>query len=478
MNDGKTYEPVIGLEIHAQLKTKTKIFCACPTDFEASENNHVCPVCAGMPGSLPVLNKAVVELALKMALATSCRINSQSIFARKNYFYPDLPKGYQISQYDEPLAEEGTVEIELGPMNRKSIGLIRIHLEEDAGKNVHRANHSYVNLNRAGIPLIEIVSKPDLRSAEEAGAYLRELRKMMRYLEICDGNMEEGNLRCDVNVSLRKQGSLTFGTRVEIKNINSFRFVEKAIEYEIERQTSLLEEGKPITQETRLYDSDKNRTYSMRSKEEAHDYRYFPDPDLLPIRIDALWKEQMLGGLPELPLARKERFIKHYGLSPYNASLLTQEKEVADYFEAAVRVCQKPTLVSNWILTELLREINMSEIQTSVIQPHHLGELIQCIEEGTISGKMAKEVFSKMLKCQGSPKEIIQKEGWNQISSEENLKPIVEKILEAHKEVVQRYQNGNEKLFGFLVGQVIKLSKGTANPTVVNQVLKKRLEKK
>ncbi|MBI2645576.1 MAG: Asp-tRNA(Asn)/Glu-tRNA(Gln) amidotransferase subunit GatB [Deltaproteobacteria bacterium] len=469
------YEPVMGLEVHAQLKTQSKIFCGCSTKFDAKENELTCPVCTGMPGCLPVLNKRAVEFAIKMALATHCNINEKSIFARKNYFYPDLPKGYQISQYDKPLAQKGVVEISIDGQVKK-IRLHRIHMEEDAGKNIHGTISSYVNLNRAGIPLIEIVSEPDVRSSQEAGAYLRELRSMLRYLEVCDGNMEEGSFRCDVNVSVRPVGQKEFGTRCEVKNINSFRFVEKAIEYEIQRQIEVLESGAKVIQETRLWDSDQNKTFSMRSKEEAHDYRYFPEPDLLPLMIEQHWVEEIKRTLPELASEKKLRFMKMYQLSEYDASQLVQEKFLAQYFESVVELCKEPKLVSNWILSELLREFGPEQVASCPMTPQHLGELLVLITNGTISGKIAKHVFGKMLETGQAPQAIVEKEGLVQVSDHVQIEALVIEVLKEQKAFVDKYLAGQTKLFGFFVGEVMKKSHGKANPAMVNEFLKKKLK--
>ncbi|MBI3017393.1 MAG: Asp-tRNA(Asn)/Glu-tRNA(Gln) amidotransferase subunit GatB [Deltaproteobacteria bacterium] len=469
------YEPVIGLEVHAQLKTQSKIFCGCSTKFDAKENELTCPVCTGMPGCLPVLNKRAVEFAIKMALATQCRINEKSLFARKHYFYPDLPKGYQISHYDKHLAQKGHIEISIGGQIKK-IRLHRIHMEEDAGKNIHGTFSSYVNLNRAGIPLIEIVSEPDVRSSQEAGAYLREIRSILRYLEVCDGNMEEGSFRCDVNVSVRPVGQKEFGIRCEVKNINSFRFVEKAIEYEMGRQIEVLESGAKVIQETRLWDSDQNKTFSMRSKEEAHDYRYFPEPDLHPLIVEPHWVEEIKRTLPELSSEKKTRFIKMYQLSEYDASLLTQEKSLAQYFESVVEICKEPKLATNWILSELLREFGPEQVESSPITPQHLGELLVLIMKGTISGKIAKHVFEKMLQTGQAPQAIVQKEGLVQVSDSTQIEALVEEVLKEQKVFVDKYHAGQAKLFGFFVGEVMKKSHGKANPAMVNEFLKKKLK--
>src|SRR3989338_1734666 len=462
-----SYEAVIGLEVHAQLKTKSKIFCGCSTEFNAKENENTCPVCTGMPGSLPVLNKKAVEFALKMAMATQCTIHEKSIFARKNYFYPDLPKGYQISQYDKPLAVQGKV---------GKVRIHRIHMEEDAGKNIHGTISSYVNLNRAGIPLIEIVSEPDIRSSQEAGAYLRELRSILRYLEVCDGNMEEGSFRCDVNISVRPLDQKELGTRCEVKNINSFRFVEKAIDYEIQRQIEVVEGGSKVIQETRLWDSDQNKTFSMRSKEEAHDYRYFPEPDLLPLMVEPHWIEEVKRTLPELASEKKARFMKMYQLSDYDASLLTQERSLAQYFESVVELCKEPKLATNWILSELLREFGPEQVASCPITPQYLGELLALITNGTISGKIAKQVFEKMLKTGQAPQAIVEKEGLVQVSDHAQIEDLVMEVLKEQKAFVDKYLAGQTKLFGFFVGEVMKKSHGKANPAMVNEFLKKKLK--
>ena len=474
------FEAVIGLEVHAQLRTKSKIFCGCSTQFVSEENVHVCPVCAGLPGTLPVLNRKAVDFAIKMALAVHCQIKETSVFARKNYFYPDLTKGYQISQYDQPLAEEGWVEIQTDHQSKK-IRIQRVHMEEDAGKNVHGKRGSYVNLNRAGIPLIEIVSYPDLATAGEASQFLKKLRSVLRYTGVSDGNMEEGNLRCDVNVSLRQRADMKLGIRAEVKNINSFRFVEKAIEFEIQRQAEILEGGNQVLQETRLFDANRGETFSMRSKEEAHDYRYFPEPDLISLEIEKSWIEDLRGQLPELPDEKAKRFASQYQLPQYDAALLVQEKELAEYYEEVVNTSHQfklAKLASNWVLTELLRIVSPDKIETSPVSSKHLGELIQLITSGVISGKIAKTVFEKMMISRQSPKIIVEKEGLRQVSDEGVVIEAVEKVLKERKEEVEKYKNGNEKLFGFFVGQVMKLTEGKANPALVNQILKKKLAEK
>lgn len=492
------YEAIIGLEVHAQLLTDSKIFCSCSTKFGAPPNTHVCPVCMGMPGVLPVLNKKVLEYALKMALATHCRIATYSVFARKNYFYPDLPKGYQISQYELPLAEDGYIEIEVNG-EKKKISIARIHIEEDAGKLIHDPYRplSYVDFNRTGVPLIEIVSKPDMRTPEEAVAYLKILRTTLLYLEICDGNMEEGSLRCDANISLRPAGSNEFGVKTELKNMNSFRHVQRALSYEIERQTSILESGGKIVQETRLWDEGKSVTRSMRGKEEAHDYRYFPDPDLVPIVIDRIKEIKKaeyrveassgikVGGeglvefvLPELPEAKKKRFISQYNLPSYDAEVLTSSKLLAQYFEETLKTYNRPKIVSNWIMSELLRELNRDkkEITECLIRSKNLAELLKMVDDGTISGKIAKSVFEEMYKTGKSAKEIIEEKGLIQITDEAALMEIAKKILDHNPDQVKDYKAGKKKLLGFFIGQMMKETKGKANPQLVNKIFKELLE--
>ena len=418
------FEPVIGLEVHAQLLTSTKIFCGCSTRFGEEPNSNTCPVCLGMPGTLPVLNKKVVEFAMKMSLATHCRINSINTWARKNYFYPDLPKGYQITQYSHPIAEGGYVDIEIdGSKNR--IGITRIHMEEDAGKSIHDESgpSSYVDLNRAGVPLIEIVSEPDMRNTDEAVHYLRRLHEILVYLEICDGNMEEGSFRCDANISLRPKGQQEFGTRSELKNMNSFRNVQHALEYEIRRQRAILEGGGIVVQETRLWDVSQGATHSMRGKEEAHDYRYFPEPDLVPVVISDEWIKEVSSTLPELPMEKRERFVEQYGIPTYDAGVLTASLATADYYEETARLCGKPKLASNWIMGNLLAYLNEEklEVTESPITPQTLADLINMIDEGTISGKIAKDVFEDMCKSGKGPKEIVDKRGLLQISDASKL---------------------------------------------------------
>ncbi len=472
------FEPVIGLEVHAQLKTKTKIFCGCLTAFGDPPNTHTCPVCLGMPGVLPVLNKKVVTYAVRMALATHCTLAPVSRFARKNYFYPDLPKGYQISQYEEPLAEKGYIEIEIDGQ-RKRIGITRIHMEEDAGKLTHdpRRGLSRVDFNRTGVPLIEIVSEPDIRSAQEAAAYLKQLRSILRYLDICDGNMEEGSFRCDANISVREKGERTFGTRTELKNLNSFRHVERALALEIDRQTEILKEGGRVLQETRLYDPDRDRTRSMRGKEEAHDYRYFPDPDLVPLKLHKDWIEAIRKGLPELPMEKKDRFMDAYGLPAYDAEILTSSRDLADYFEHCLRSFPRPKTVSNWIMGPLLGLLNTRHlsIQESPISHGALAELLALIEDGVINRKIAKSVFDEMADTGKRPKAIVEKKGLVQVSDARVLEAAVQQVLRQSPEEVQAYRAGKTKLLGYFVGQVMKATKGKANPGLVNEILKKQL---
>jgi aspartyl-tRNA(Asn)/glutamyl-tRNA(Gln) amidotransferase subunit B len=472
------FEPVIGLEIHAQLRTETKIFCGCSAGFGAAPNSHTCPVCLGMPGVLPVLNRQVVAFMLKMALATNCRINPECSFARKNYFYPDLPKGYQISQYAAPPAEHGWVEVLVDGV-KKRIGITRIHMEEDAGKLLHDERNpvSLVDLNRTGVPLIEIVSEPDIRSAEEAAAYLRRLHETLVYLEICDGNMEEGSFRCDANVSLRPRGREAFGTRAELKNMNSFRNVQRALEYEIKRQTYILEGGGQIVQETRLWDDSAGVTLPMRGKEEAHDYRYFPDPDLVPIVLDGEWIEKIREEMPELPLAKRERFVCDYRIPEYDAGVLTASRALADYYEEVVRLSGEPKLASNWVMGDILRFLNEQKkcIGECVVTPAALAEMICLIQAGTISGKMAKEVCEAMCRTGQEPRAIIAEKGLVQITDEGALAATLAEILAKNPDQVAQYRAGREKVFGFFVGQAMKATQGKANPQLINDLLKKML---
>ena len=470
------FETVIGLEIHAQLKTDTKIFCGCSTSFGAPPNSHTCPVCLGLPGVLPVLNKKVVEYSIKMGLATNSTINRLNQFARKNYFYPDLPKGYQTSQYDLPIVEHGEVEIEVDGQRRK-IGITRMHMEEDAGKLIHDEYEpvSYVDLNRTGTPLLEIVSEPDLRSPQEAYAYLKKIHAILRYLDICDGNMQEGSFRCDANISLRPLGQKEFGTRTELKNMNSFRNVQNALEYEVRRQRDILLDGEEVVQETLLWNPDSNRTESMRGKEDAHDYRYFPCPDLIPIEIDKAWIEEIRSTLPELPDERLARFVSDYGLPEYDAKILTDSRELADFFETAVKHCANAKKVSNWIMTELLRELKGEEISTCKISPEQLGKLMSMVEEGPISGKIAKTVFSEMMETGKDPETVVKEKNLLQVSDEGELRAIVEELVAANPTQAQQFREGKTKVMGFFVGQLMKQTKGKANPKMANELFHKVL---
>ena len=472
------FESVIGLEVHAQLKTRTKIFCGCSTEFGALPNTHTCPVCLGMPGVLPVLNKRVVDHTLTMAVATDCSVNRESRFARKNYFYPDLPKGYQISQYELPIAEHGHIYIEIDGQKQR-IGITRIHMEEDAGKLTHDTARpvSRVDLNRTGVPLMEIVSEPDMRTPEQAGAYLRQLRSIVRYLDVSDGNLEEGSFRCDANVSVMPRGSDVFGTRAELKNLNSFKHVEKAIAFEVSRQKEMIMDGNAVVQETRLWDPTKNQTFSMRGKEDAHDYRYFPDPDLLPLIIDDEWVETTRKNLPELPEQKKTRFIEAYGLPPYDAGVLSTSRALADYFEACVKLFPNPKPVSNWImgpLQGLLKTIGKSVLE-SPISPAALVELLELEDKGVISNKIAKTVFEEMAATGEPAKVIVDKKGLVQVSDVSALEKIVALIMGKNPKEVEAYKNGKTKLMGFFVGQVMRETKGKADPKIVNRLLGEKL---
>jgi aspartyl-tRNA(Asn)/glutamyl-tRNA(Gln) amidotransferase subunit B len=476
------WETVIGLEVHAQLATRSKIFSGAPTAYGAAPNTQACAVDLGFPGVLPVLNKEAVRMAAKFGLAIGATVAETSIFARKNYFYPDLPKGYQISQYEQPVVADGYLDIELEDGETKRIRITRAHLEEDAGKSLHEDFHgmSGIDLNRAGTPLLEIVSEPDLRSAKEAVAYLKKLHSLVRYLEICDGNMQEGSFRCDANVSVRPKGQAAFGTRAEIKNLNSFRFVEKAINFEVERQIDLLEGGGKVAQETRLYDADKDETRAMRSKEEANDYRYFPDPDLLPLKLDRAFIEDVRKTLPELPDAKKQRFQSEYGLSSYDAGVLTAGREMADYYEAVVKATQaEPKLAANWVIVELSGALNKAglDIAASPIGAGRLAELLDRIADDTISGKIAKDVFEAMWRGEGAAREIIERKGLKQITDSGAIEAIIDEIVAANPAQVEQYRAGKDKVFGFFVGQVMKATQGKANPGQVNQLLKQKLQK-
>ncbi len=473
------WEPVIGLEVHIQLLTKSKIFSGASTRYGAEPNTQACAVDIALPGVLPVMNEEAARMAVKFGLAIGAQINHHSVFARKNYFYPDLPKGYQISQYELPIVSHGHVDIDVDGTT-KTIDITRAHLEEDAGKSLHEDFHGLtgIDLNRAGTPLLEIVSEPDMRSAQEAVAYLKKLHALVRYLEICDGNMQEGSFRCDANVSVRPKGQTELGTRSELKNINSFRFVEKAIEYEIERQIDVLEGGGQVVQETRLYDPGKGETRSMRSKEEAHDYRYFPDPDLPPLELDEAFVRTVSETLPELPDAKRDRFIKHYGLNAYDASVLTATREMADYFERVVSTSgADPKLVANWVTGELSGYLNKENgtIEESAVSATALAGLIKRIVDNTISGKIAKEVFDAMWAGEGDADAVIDRRGLKQITDAGAIEKIVDEILAASPAQVEQYASGEQKVFGYLVGQAMKATSGKANPKQVNEILKKKL---
>jgi aspartyl-tRNA(Asn)/glutamyl-tRNA(Gln) amidotransferase subunit B len=472
-----TYEAIIGLEVHAQLSTESKIFCGCSTRFGAEPNSQICPVCTGQPGVLPVLNGQAVDHGLRLALALGCTVRRRSRFARKNYFYPDLPKGYQISQYDEPLAEGGAVEIALAGEQRR-IRLTRIHLEEDAGKNLHRpkAGSSLVDLNRAGVPLLEIVSEPDLRSGAEAAEYLRTLRAIVRTLGICDGNMEQGSLRCDANISLRPRGTTALGTRAEVKNMNSFRFVERALDYEAERQRTLLERGETVLQETRLWNAERGITESMRSKEEAHDYRYFPEPDLPPLFVEEELLERLRAEIPELPLARRTRLVTALGVSDYDATELTRERELGDYFEAVVAAGGRPKAAANWILTELLSRVDDArQVLQAPVTPQALAALLDLVGSGKLSGKLAKEIWPRMWETGRSAEAIAAEENLFQESDAAAIERAVLEVIAGNPVQVQQYRAGKTKVFGFFVGQVMKATSGRANPQVLNALLEKHL---
>ena len=476
------YEVVIGLEVHAQLRTRSKMFCGCSTAFGAPPNSQTCPVCQGMPGSLPVINRRAVEFGVRTALAFHCRVNASCRFARKHYYYPDMPKNYQISQYEEPLAEDGWLELEAQGQPRR-IAIQRLHLEEDVGRLIHEgtletAHASLVDFNRSGVPLMETVSQPDVRSPEEAAAYLRAFRAVLLYLGVCDGNMEEGSLRCDANISLRRRGASDLGTKVEIKNLNSFKNVQRALEFEALRQGEALDRGERIVQETRLWDADRGRTRSMRSKEEAHDYRYFPEPDLVPLELSPASVEAVRADLPELPAARRQRFTREYGLPTYDADLLTQTRALADYYEAAAREVPHPKLVSNWIMSELLREIPADDeraLAASPIPPRHLAGLVRLVADGTITGKIAKDVFEKMFRSGEDAPTIVGREGLTQVADTAALGAVVDQVLRANPKAVEDWRRGKKAAAGALVGQVMKATQGKANPSVVNSLLEAKL---
>jgi aspartyl-tRNA(Asn)/glutamyl-tRNA(Gln) amidotransferase subunit B len=479
----EAFEGVMGLEVHAHLLTKSKIFCGSSAEFGGEPNSHTCPTCMGLPGALPVLNKRVVDFAIRAGLATNCTINPKSIFARKNYYYPDLPKGYQISQYEEPICSDGYLDI-FSNGDKKRIRIKRIHMEEDAGKLVHEATietstYSLVDLNRSSVPLLEIVSEPDLASPQEAVAYLKMLRDVIIYLGICDGNMEEGSFRCDANVSVRRKGDQTLGTRAELKNLNSFRSIERALEYEIERQAELISRGGQVVQETRLFNVDEGVTYSMRGKEEAHDYRYFPEPDLVPLLVDEAWVERVRKELPELPVQKMERFMGEYGLPRYDAEILTGDQALADYFEETVRLFPEAKTVSNWIMSELLRELKAGNVSpaASPLRPAHLAELLSLVKDDVISGKIGKEIFPEIYQKAVSPKSFIEEKGLVQISDAGALGTTIDAIISRYPKEVEEFRSGKEKLMGFFVGQIMKETKGKANPKLLNQLLAERLRK-
>lgn len=475
------YEPVIGLEVHVQLLTRSKIFCSCSTHFGDPPNQNTCPVCLGLPGALPVLNREAVTMATKAALALNCRINERSRFARKNYFYPDLPKGYQISQYDEPLSEDGWIDIEVGGEGKR-IGITRVHMEEDAGKSLHEGfadsgEKTYIDLNRTGVPLIEIVSEPDLRSPEEAYDYLTRLKTLMLYLEVSDCNMEEGSLRVDANVSVRKWGATEFGTKTEVKNLNSFRFLQRALAYEVERQVEVLENGGEIQQETRLFDSREQRTYGMRSKEFAHDYRYFPEPDLLPLVVTEEWKSEARASLPELPAARESRFQTEYALPKQDAALLTSSRAMADYFEETAKACGESKLAANWVLNDLsyLLQENGKAIQESPVTAENLAGLIKLVARDTISGKMGKDVLAEMFKSGKTAKQVVSEKGLEQITDPEQLAAVAREVIAANPKQAEQYRQGKTATLGWFVGQVMKATRGQAQPKLVQETLKKEL---
>ena len=471
------YDTVIGIETHVQLKTKSKIFSSDSTNFDASDNENTSPITVGMPGTLPVINKQAIEFSVKTGLALNCEIRKKSVFARKNYFYPDLPKGYQISQYDQPICENGTLSFMVDGKERK-VSITRAHMEEDAGKSTHHGDYTLINLNRAGIPLLEIVSGPEMTSAVEASAYGRAIQQIVRYLGVCDGNLEEGSMRCDINISVKKAGAEKLGTKVELKNLNSFRFIEKAVEYEIDRQIDAIESGEKIIQETRLYDPDKNRTVSMRTKEDAQDYRYFPDPDILPIILENDYIAEIKKSLPEMPLDRARRFISAHGLPDYDAFVLTSEKEFADYYELAAKISGNYKACSNWVMTEVMRELNTNNlsITKSPVTPESLGKLIKMIDDQTISGKIAKSVFLEMWKSGDDPEKIVKEKGMVQITDTSAIEKIIDEVLSANQAQVQDYRSGKVKLFGFFIGAIMKASKGQANPDIVNKILTEKLK--
>lgn len=473
------YEGVIGLEVHAQLKTKSKMFCSCPTNFGAKPNSNTCPVCLGLPGTLPVINKKAVKYAIMAGLALNCKINKKSTFARKNYFYPDLPKGYQISQYDEPLAVNGYLKIKT-ENGEKTVRIKRVHMEEDAGKLIHDESgkpYSYVDLNRAGIPLLEIVTEPDISTPQEAEAFVKELRLILVYLGICDGNLEEGSLRCDANVSVRPRGSSTLGTKTEIKNMNSFKFIEKALDFEIKRQINILESGGKVVQETRLWDASKGITVPMRTKEEAHDYRYFPDPDLIPVFISEEWIGRIKESMPKLPEDIRKELREKYELPERDIEILTSDPELVKYFVKCVSEYAQPKEIANWIIVEFMKELNDRKVsvENSNVPPENLVELIRLVNEGRISRLKGKEILSEMFEKGKRAAEIIAEKGYKKISGEDEIKKLVEEILAEHPAEVKRYRSGEEKLFGFFMGQIMKKTKGNADPGIAQKILKEKL---
>ena len=474
-----SYEVVIGLEVHVELLTKSKIFCSCPTSFGDEPNTNVCPVCLGLPGVLPVINKRAVEFAILSGLALNCKVNPRSKFDRKNYFYPDLPKAYQISQYDMPVAEDGYLNIKVNG-ETKCIGITRVHLEEDAGKLIHAENGDYslIDYNRTGVPLVEIVSEPDLRSHEEARVFLENLKRILQYTQVSDCKMEEGSLRCDANISVRLKGEKELGTKTELKNMNSFKAVQKGLEYEIKRQIDSLEKGERISQETLRWDEGRGLTVSMRSKEQAHDYRYFPDPDLMPLEIQQEWVEKLKGLLPELPLQKKERYITQYGLPEYDAEVLTFSMDMADFFENCVKEFPEPKVVSNWVMGELMGFLNAErvDITETKVTPLNLAKLLHLIDKGTISGKIGKTVFEEMFKSGEGPEAIVEEKGLLQISDTKELEKIVDEVIKTNPGPVEDLKSGKKKAMGFLVGQVMKQTKGKANPQIVNEILRNRLK--
>ncbi len=473
------YEAVIGLEVHVQLNTTSKIFCGCPTGFGAPPNSNVCSICLGLPGALPLLNRRAVEMAIQAAFATHCRVNAFSRFARKNYFYPDLPKGYQISQYDQPLAEHGWLDVAADGA-KKRIGITRIHMEDDAGKSIHDGfkdsdRYTYVDLNRSGTPLIEIVTEPDIRTSDEAHEFLTELKQIIQFVGVSECDMEKGQLRCDANVSVRLKGAEKFGTKAEVKNLNSFRFAKMAMDYEIARQVAVIEGGGRVEQESRLYNVATGETVGMRSKEHAHDYRYFPEPDLVPLRVSEAWLEQIRVTVPELPVEKRNRFVESYGLREYDAGVLTATREISDYFERAAKAAGDPRMAANWVTGDLLGALKGGEITESPVSPEQLGELVAFIVKGEISGKMAKDIFAKIFETGESAAAIIDREGLRQISDTGALEKIVDEVIAASPKQVEQYKSGKTGVIGYLVGQVMKLSKGQANPAAVNELLKAKL---